>query len=879
MFPSLKEQEKHFQRYGIGLAVSSAMFSITTVCHRTSDTRHPLLMITNRDGNRYFFGKVPEGSQRLLNENSFKMSKVKSIFLTGIISLWSELGGMPGLFLTVSDAVTRGLDVYVSSSSLLKYIIATWRFFVFRRGCPLNVLTTENEKLVADSSTAFFPIPIAPQPTNTATNNIKDSVNGGDSTTMRRLDKLIGTMFPPEETNLEQEKASPENTFVGIQSYVKLPELDQVVSAVPQKSLNYIIRFLPTRGKFNPAKAKELGIKPGLDFKELTMGNLVVNSRGETVHSHQVLGESNTFPKVAIIDIPNNTYLSNTLSSPEWFDQSGDRGSEQFGLVYHFLGDDIDFRLSEYLEFIQKFPAECIHVVNHKSISDDTLSFKTSAIHLLKLKTFSAKNFNLPYMEQTTPCPGPFVKLQSLQTYKIDSSGVKDENSIPESVTWSSIFEEHVKPVLPNLVLNTEAVSLKPLDNAKSLKDNVQIVTLGTGSALPSIHRNVLSNLLRIPYVNPKTQQTEFRSILLDGGEGTFGMLLRNYGHNNCEQLKQILDEMCLIYLSHLHADHNLGIITVIREWLQHHADNERKLYLIIPWQYRDFLREWFQVENREFQADLSRICFISCEEFMQKKTAEPATLDFETFERWMENTSERKRLPKTSLLSLSKDKWSELQNDTNLSEIQTCAAIHCNWAYSVCMTFKLDEHETFRVSFSGDTRPNPKFVDIGLGSDILIHEASLDDVNIEEAISKKHTTLTEAVRISQLMRCKKLLLTHFSTRFSEKPNFFMNAEEYNDAAEKLKVYLGPRSGNIFAREDADLPKFEEMELCYAYDFMSVRLNEMDFQRPHFAAINALSVDANSDVQSKKDEKEERKQMRQFEKRNTKRQQRLAAGQ
>lgn len=879
MFANLKAQESYFQRFGIGLAVSSAMFSITTVCHRTSDTRHPLLMITNRDGNRYFFGKVPEGSQRLLNENGFKMSKVKSIFLTGIISLWSELGGMPGLFLTVSDAVTRGLDVYVSSSSLLKYIIATWRFFVFRRACPINVVATENEKLVADSSTAFFPIQIAAEPKNTITNEIDGQGSVSNSLNMRRLDKLIGTMFPPEESNLDQEKSSTETNIVGIQSYVKLPSLDKIVSAVPQKSLNYVIRFLPTRGKFNPAKAKELGIKPGLDFKELTMGKSVVNNLGETVHPHQVLGESNTFPKVAIIDIPNNSYLKNTLTSPEWLDQSGDRGSEQFGLVYHFLGDDIDFRLEQYLEFVQKFPAECIHIVNHKSIADDTLAFKTSAIHLLKLKSLSANNFNLPYMEQTTPCPEPFVKLQSLQTYKIDSSGVKDEKTIPANLTWSSIFDEHVKLVLPNLIMNTETVTLNPLDNAKSLKDNFQIVTLGTGSAIPSIHRNVLSNLLRIPYINSKTQETQFRSILLDGGEGTFGMLLRNYGHNNSEQLKQILDEMCLIYLSHLHADHNLGIITVIREWLLHHAENQRKLYLIIPWQYRDFLREWFQVENSEFQADLSRICFISCEEFMQKKTAEPATLDFETFELWLENASQRKRLPKTSLLSLSKDKWKDIQNDTNLSEIQTCAAIHCNWAYSVSMTFQLNEQEAFKVSFSGDTRPNPKFVDIGLGSDILIHEASLDDVNIEEALSKKHTTVTEAVRVSQLMQCKKLLLTHFSTRFSEKPNFFMDAEEYNNAAEKLKDYLGPRNGNIFARKDENLPLFEEMELCYAYDFMSVRLNEMDFQRPHFATINSLSVDSNSDVQLKKDEKEERKQVRQFEKRNTKRQQRLAAGQ
>ena len=36
----------------------------------------------------------------------------------------------------------------------------------------------------------------------------------------------------------------------------------------------------------------------------------------------------------------------------------------------------------------------------------------------------------------------------------------------------------------------------------------------------------------------------------------------------------------------------------------------------------------------------------------------------------------------------------------------------------------------------------------------------------IEEAIAKKHSTMIEAVAVSKLMNCPKLILTHFSSRY-----------------------------------------------------------------------------------------------------------------
>lgn len=883
VFRDLSDHNRFFLRFSSANLVSSVMFSVTTVCHRTSDTKHPLLMITNREGNRFFFGKVPEGAQRVLNENGFRMSKVRSIFMTGIISLWSEIGGLPGLFLTVSDAVSRGLDVYVSSSSVMKYVVATWRYFVFRRDSPLNVVAANEDAVIADASAAFFPVQIAPSPLPHVLQSGQAETQSDPSMkakVMAQLDKLTSLMFPSSTPSTENGNGNTEMQYVGIQSFVRLPELSQVTGSQPQKSLNFIIRFLPTRGKFNPKRAKELGILPGHDFKRLTSGELVNNSSGDVVHPHQVMGDAKTFPKIAVIDIPNQKYLENTIKSPEWFKITEDRGDEQYGLVYHFLGDDIDFQLEEYLSFINRFPANCTHVMSHCSIADDTLVFKTSSIHILKLKSIMNNNFNLPFFEDVQKqAPASLIKLQSLQTFKIESNGVTSDNSLVQSESWPTLFENHVKATCPNAEFSDSVVPLGPLSNAVSLKDHVQIVTLGTGSALPSIHRNVLSNLIRVPFLDPETNQIRFRGFMLDGGENTIGMLLRNYGHEQRAQLNQILDELCLIFLSHLHADHNLGIITVITAWLEHNSDNLKKLYLVVPFQYRDFLREWFQLEDSKFKNELNRICFITCAQLMRQRGFEVEPLDPETFQSRLEKGDTSKPNPKNATPPLSPELWTRLQADTGLLQFETCPAIHCNWAYSVSMTFNLGENEKFKISFSGDTRPNPKFVEIGVDSDVLIHEASLDDVNIEEAIEKKHTTLVEAVRVSQLMRCRKLVLTHFSTRFSEEFNFIMSSAEYNALVARLHEYLGKSPSNIFAQQVANMPLFEDLDICYAYDLMSVRLNEIGLQKPHFKAIQALSLAENTEMQMKKDEKKERRQMKLFEKRDAKRQQRLGAGQ
>jgi ribonuclease Z len=84
--------------------------------------------------------------------------------------------------------------------------------------------------------------------------------------------------------------------------------------------------------------------------------------------------------------------------------------------------------------------------------------------------------------------------------------------------------------------------------------DDITVTTLGTGSAIPSKYRNVSATHLDIPGVG---------GILLDCGEGSMGQLRRRFGP---EGTRKVLEELRMIYISHMHADHHLGLHSILRE-------------------------------------------------------------------------------------------------------------------------------------------------------------------------------------------------------------------------------------------------------------------------------------------------------------------------
>lgn len=255
--------------------------------------------------------------------------------------------------------------------------------------------------------------------------------------------------------------------------------------------------------------------------------------------------------------------------------------------------------------------------------------------------------------------------------------------------------------------------------------------------------------------------------------------------------------------------------------------------------------------------------------------------VNIDEFERRYDNNEFNHIIPRVPLVSKNTDLINELYESLGIQSIQTVRAIHCYWSYSISINFRLTSDESFKVSYSGDTRPNPKFVDIGYGSDLLIHESSLDHELIEEAISKKHSTMIEAITVSKLMNCSKVILTHFSTRYSNKANLLIEDDQLVNLSNNLRAYLIKYGStpNIFVNDNKSnkkpIKEFEDLQICFAFDMMNIRYNNLQSQKGSYKDIlDIFQTDEGlNDDSNGKREKELKKQQ---EKREAKRIQRLS---
>lgn len=79
---------------------------------------------------------------------------------------------------------------------------------------------------------------------------------------------------------------------------------------------------------------------------------------------------------------------------------------------------------------------------------------------------------------------------------------------------------------------------------------------------------------------------------------------------------------------------------------------------------------------------------------------------------------------------------------------------IHCRDAYGLVLDlFGTLNESALRIVYSGDTRPCRALVQAGRGADLVIHEATFEDELATHAHKKRHSTIDEAVTVSQNMQ------------------------------------------------------------------------------------------------------------------------------
>lgn len=492
-------------------------------------------------------------------------------------------------------------------------------------------------------------------------------------------------------------------------------------------SVSYIIKGHQQRGKFLPHVAKKLGVKPGPLFTQLTLGKSVTLHDGTVVTPEQVMEKSKEGGGFAIIDLPDRTYVEALINRKEW---SSTETMNGVGAVIWLLGPGVveDPKIQKFMEDHKQYN----HIVSSTDTSANYLALESPAEAAIRLHILDPERFPIPVHSNVVP--GLQGKEKDL-IYEPARAGktilleprfeVQDKNIVHYLDTAKTIVEtpKIVKELAAEArsIVTSKAYLEELAERQKDIPSkDAEVITLGTGSALPSKYRNVSATLLRVP---------GFGSYLFDCGENTLGQLKRVFG----DELPAVLRDLKVIWISHLHADHHLGTASVIKAWdtetKKSDLTRDNKLIVSSDKAMLEWLREYSEVESFGYDRVEDTIMGKSNKVFDHKFDAEQTA-------------------------------------KYGLTSIQVCHVDHCNGALAVVFNFP----NGFKVSYSGDCRPSREFVKIGQGSTLLIHEATFDDELYGDALAKKHCTTQEALDIGRQMNARRILLTHFSQRYQKVP-------------------------------------------------------------------------------------------------------------
>lgn len=553
---------------------------------------------------------------------------------------------------------------------------------------------------------------------------------------------------------------------------VRKPWPGALVDSLPptkpaKEAISYIFRNHIQRGKFHPGRAKECKVEKGPKWAQLQSGQNVLNADGETITPDMVLGESKEGGGVAVVDLPDATYINALVSRREWREEAVMAG---VGAMVWICGPNVvnDERLAS---FMKEF-GHLEHVVSSRDVCANGIALDSTAAATVRLRQVDPARYVVPVHNNTPSSeklpPGVQVAMRG-QTVQLEPAMAVDVRQVVPALNVASVEAETSQDVLEEADKARRSIEdpakgvARWASSIPSQGRDAEIATLGTGSALPSKYRNVSATLLRVP---------GWGSMLFDCGENTLGQLKRVF---EPEELKQVLRELRMIFISHMHADHHLGTVSVVKAWYEaRHGSQplppdvdpkaifqaEGGLAVVSEPAMQHWLAEYAQVEDYGH----SRIAplYISMPDLHK---GIPSTLG------WFipiaqlafnPNDDRAERLAQNSLPAAF----------VGLQDIQVVPVQHCRGARAVSVTFSTpaDGAEPFKVSYSGDCRPSKAFSQIGKGSTVCIHEATFDDELKGDAQAKNHSTTSEALGVAQAMGAKACVLTHFSQRYQKLP-------------------------------------------------------------------------------------------------------------
>jgi ribonuclease Z len=608
-----------------------------------------------------------------------------------------------------------------------------------------------------------------------------------------------------------------------IKVLVRKPWPGALVAALPptqpkDECISYIVGTYPRRGKFDRAKAVKLGVKPGPDFGKLTGGKSLTLEDGRIITPEMVLGEDRQGAGIAIIDLPSNDYVEPLTTRPEWKSEDVMKG---IAAVTWILGPGVaaDPTLRKFMEDTPQLK----HIISSPDHTPNELAFERVAKHAIQLSQIDGACYPEPYFDSTT-LPQTSFRAYHDKTIPLPASARTPERGLIVQLEPNFGFDNGklVAPFNKEAAiksLDTEILQLAQEAHEQEKNDttiegwkselvapDAEITTLGTGSAIPSLSRNVSGTLVRVP---------GWGSYILDCGENTLGQLQRVF---KPDELVEVFKDLRAIWISHLHADHHLGTVSLIKAWYQIMHGATPTTPAVHPDLLKNFRNEFLELRTSGRGLDPSRtrppyLSVISDIQMMHY-LSEFASVESYGYSHILPLAISSTKLstvpPTPSTLSLSHHDC-PVQGVSHelypyllgLRTVQAVDVKHCHGAKGLALTwpapydvaFSPETQKTlypypvrrFKIAYSGDCRPSAALARIGHGATVLLHEATFDDDLAGEAKAKNHCTTSEALRVGALMRAKATVLTHFSQRYSKIPGSTWAGTDVKEAEEELR--------------------------------------------------------------------------------------------
>jgi ribonuclease Z len=282
---------------------------------------------------------------------------------------------------------------------------------------------------------------------------------------------------------------------------------------------------------------------------------------------------------------------------------------------------------------------------------------------------------------------------------------------------------------------------------------DLRIVFLGTSAATPTDERGLSS--IAVARGN--------EILLFDAGEGMQRNFVRSSLRMNCKMK---------VFITHMHADHSLGILGL----LQTLSLNGRTLPIDIYGEPR--LAEFIRVSTRMIGFGLSfdvKLHNIESEGLLVRED------DYEV--RCCEADHSvpaysfcLTELDRPGIFNIKRAVQLGIPEGKLYKQLQSGMNIVFNGSIVRSSDVVGPRRPGRKIGISGDTRPTEKLRKFFENCDLLIFESTYAEELRDKAIENFHATASEAARLANQSGARKLVLTHFSTRYRQSRHLLAEA-------------------------------------------------------------------------------------------------------